>query len=651
MKKVLALVLTLAMLMSLAFVSTASAAEITDLRTYELTSREMETWNIHSSQLANDLNVLCNLIDGLLTNDAHGALVGNAAKDWYTEDGGKTWTFVLNDGMKWVDKDGNEKADVVAEDWITGLEWVLNFSKNGASNTSMPMEMIVGAAEYYDYTKYMAETYQRILDAGLTVPDELRKFIDPACFDTTLFKEMVGIAAPDDKTIVYTCTDELSYFPSVATYNCLYPLSAKLIEEVGVEGYKAITWENMWYSGAYTVTSYVHQNEKILTANPNYWNAANIKRFNTVTIKMVESQDVAYNLFQTGELDHVTLTQSTLSTIYGSESHEFHNNLAEARPTKYSYQIHLVYDKNNEDGTKDTNWNTAVANEAFRLSWYYGLDLTPYLARTNAINPLACQNFVYTGNAVAVNAEGVDYTQMVRDELGLQYSNETYARVDAEKAAAYKAQAMEELSAKGVTFPVEIDYYIQGNNQTAKDSADTLAQIFSDCLGDDYVKLNILTYVSSQTNEVRLPQLASIYINGWGADFADPINFLGQETYGEDNAYYSMNYSMINNATDEDLIATYTEFTQMVNDAKAITDDQTARYTAFAKAEAYFLNHALAIPCNYEVAWELTCINPYSKVYSAYGIQAYRYVNWETNDAIYTTDEVAALLEAYNSAE
>ena len=54
----------------------------------------------------------------LLTNDAHGALVGNAAKDWYTEDGGKTWTFVLNDGMKWVDKDGNEKADVVAEDWI-----------------------------------------------------------------------------------------------------------------------------------------------------------------------------------------------------------------------------------------------------------------------------------------------------------------------------------------------------------------------------------------------------------------------------------------------------------------------------------------------------------------------------------------------------
>ena len=61
------------------------------------------------------------------------------------------------------------------------------------------------------------------------------------------------------------------------------------------------------------------------------------------------------------------------------------------------------------------------------------------------------------------------------------------------------------------------------------------------------------------------------------------MNFLGQETYGEDNAYYSMNYSMINNATDEDLIATYTEFTQMVNDAKAINDDQDARYAALLK--------------------------------------------------------------------
>ena len=635
MKKLLSLVLALAMVLSMAVVTTASAAEITDLRSYETTSREMETFNIHSSQLANDLNVLVNCIDGLLTNDAKGALIGNAAKEWYSPDGGKTWTFVLNDGMTWVDKDGNVKADVVAEDWLTGLEWVLNFAKNASSNTSMPMEMIEGAAEYYAYTKQLTEEQGEEAAKALTIADK--------------FAEMVKVTAPDAKTITYECVDALTYFPSVATYNCLYPLSAKLIEEVGVDGYQGITWENLWYSGAYTITSYIHQNEKVLTANPNYWNADGVKRFNTVTIKMVEGGDVAYQLFQTGELDHVSLTQANLSTIYNSTSNEFHGNLVEARPTKYSYQIHLVYDKNNEDGTKDTNWNTAIANKNFRLAWYYGLDLTDYLARTNAINPQACQNYCYTGNAVAVNSQGVDYTQLVRDELGLQYDAEKYNRTDADKAAQYKAAAIEELTAKGVTFPVEIDYYIKGDSQVALDSAQTLKQIFSDCLGDDFVTLNILTYVSSQTNEVRKPQLASIYINGWGADFADPINFLGQETYGEDNAYYSMNYSMCNNTTDEDLIATYKEFTRLTNEAKAITDDNDARYAAFAKAEAYFLQNALAIPCNYEVAWELTCINPYSKVYSAYGIQTYRYVNWETNDQIYTTDEVAALKAAYEA--
>ena len=632
MKKMLTMLLAIAMLLSMSF--SASAAEITDLRTYQITTSEVEHWNILESQGAQDLDVLTNCIDGLLTNNNKGALVPNAAKEYFTEDGGLTWTFKLNDNMYWYNQAGEQKAQVTSADWVTGLEWVLNFAKNGAANTSMPIQMIEGAGEYYEYTKTLAETDEA---AALALGNE--KIL-----------EMVGIETPDEYTIIYHCTSPMTYFPSVATYNCLYPLAAGLVEELGgPEGYKAVTPETLWYSGPYIISSFIHGNEKVYTPTPDYWNAENVKRFNSVTVKMVESTDVAYNLFQTGELDDVSLNQSTLQSIYNSESHEFHDYLVEGRPTKYSYQIHLVYDKKNEDGTPDTNWNTAIANEAFRLAWYYGLDMTSYLARTNAINPYSCENWVYTGNAVAVTSDGTDYTQLVRDRIGIQNGTGTYARYDAEKAAAYKAQAIEELTAKGVTFPVEIDYYISGSNQTAKDTADVLAQIFSDCLGDDFVKLNTCTYVSSLSNEVRIPQLASFYINGWGADFADPINFLGQETYGEDNAYYSTDYSMINNATDEELIATYTEFTRMVNEANAIVDDLDARYNAFADAEAYMLNHALVIPCSYSVSWKLTCSNDYSKNYTAYGIQANRYVNWETNDQIYTTAEYADLVAAYNA--
>ena len=623
MKKYLSFVLALVLVLtSIAF--TASADEIKDLRAYETTNREMETWCYHYSQAAVDLNVLSNFYDHLLTNDANGALVPCVAKEWSSPDGGQTWIFKLNEGVTWVDYQGNYKADCTAQDWITGLEWVLNAGKNQAANTTMPIEMIKGAGDYYAYTKELGE-------------EEAKKL------GTEKFLEMVGLEAPDDYTLIYHCVDKLSYFPSVACYNCLAPLSAKLIEEIGVDGYFGAEYTTMWYNGPYTCSEYIYQNEKVLSKNEAYWNKDNVKLFDTVTVKMVESADVAFQWFAAGDLDYIDLNQANLSTIYNNEGNEFHDNLVEARPTKYSYQMHFCWDKRNEDGTPDTNWNTAIANENFRLALYYGLDVTDYLARTNFIHPLSCQNYCYTANAVSVTSDGRDYTQLVRDELGLQYDSEKFVRADAAKAAEYKDKAIEELTAAGVELPVKMTHYIMGSSQTAKDSADTLAQIISDCLGDDLVVLEIRTYVSKLNTEVRNPQLASIYINGWGADFADPVNFLGQETYGEDNAFYSQSYSKINNATDEKLIATYKEFTELVNAAKAITDDLDARYAAFAKAEAYMLQHALVIPWSYEVTWKVTSINEYSKIYTAYGNQGERYVNWETNSDLYTTEDYEAI--------
>lgn len=607
--------------------------EIKDFVTYALQSNEMETFNILQSQSAPTLNVLTNAIEGLLSVDNYGELTPAVAESWNSDDGGLTWTFNIRKGVKWVDQQGNEKADCTAQDFVTGLEWILNFHKNMSFNTSMPMELIKGASEYYEYTKGLSEEEGKALDSSKML-------------------EMVGIATPDDYTLVYTCTAPKPYFPTVAAYNCLYPAPKGLIDELGVDGFLEMNQETMWYNGCYTITSYIQGNEKVLTKNPAYWDK-DCFLFDTVTIKMVESHDNAYQLYQSGELDNVDLTESNLKTIYDSASNVFHDYLVEKQPTKFSYLFHFNYNKLWADGTPDTNWNSAIANEAFRQTWYYGLELTEWLRRTNAINPLKCENNAYTMKGLVYTSDGRDYVDLVEEKLGIGKQNgETMLKYSKEKFDAFKKQAMEELTAKGVTFPVEADYYVASGNQTTLDTATVLKQTFSDCFGDDFIVLNIKTYVSSLSKEVRTPQLQSFVINGWGADYGDPQNYVGQETYGQANAYYSQNYSNIDDVTGEDeLIAVYKEFTEMVDAANAINDDMDARYAKFAEAEAFFIQHALAVPCYYDIKWQLTRVNDYSKINGMFGCQNEKYKNWETKKDGYTTAEYDALEAAHASSK
>ena len=628
MKKVLSMILVLATMLSLVAIAPASADEITDLLDYQTQANEMETFCYQYSQKAVDLNVLANCYDHLLTNDPNGTLMPAIATKWYADEAGTTWTFELRDDVTWVDYQGNFKAKCVAMDFATGLEWVLNYAKNAAANTSMPIQMIEGAEDYYIFTKAYTAIFGEEAAKKLTAEDMLK---------------VVGVSVPNDTTIAFKTIDVMAYFPTLACYNCLAPLSAALIEEIGVDGYFGADNTTMWYNGPYTITYYVHQNEKVLTKNESYYNKDNVKLFDTVTVKMVEGINNAFEMFMAGELHYIELSESQITMIKNDPGHEFYDYLVPMLPTKYSYNWKFNYAKMNEDGTPDTNWNTAVASENFRQSIYWGLDMLPYLSRINTVDPLSCQNFVYTMPNLVAKSDGTELSTMVLEKIGLAYSNDTYPRYDAEKGAAFKAAAIEELSAKGVTFPVELVWYYKASDDNAKDTAAVIAQMFADSLGSDYIVVTPRTYMSSSSKEVYNPQLHSITSSGWGADFADPVNFLGQEIDFDDNAYYAVTYNNVDQITDPVLKEQYKEFTDLVNKAHAITDDNDARYEAFAEAEAYFLNHALCVPTYFNKGIQITCINDYSKINALYGNQSERYVNWETNDAVYTAEEYAAL--------
>ena len=610
---------------------------IEDLVIARLSTAEMQTFNILYSQTMEDFANLCNMVDSLMEIDNYSRIVPCIAESYTTNEDKSVWTFQIRDGVKWVDVNGNEKADCTSQDFATAMEWILNFHKNESSQTSDFLIMLEGANEYYEYTKTLSEEEAFALTAE----------------EGSVFKEMVGVETPDANTLIYRCIGSRPYWDSLST--CLWPMSQAMVDELGgPAGVKAMNNENMWYNGCYTMTSYVQGNEKIFTKNPLYWDQ-DCELFNTVTVKMVESNDTMYQLYQSGEIDTVTLTESNLKTIYDDPENPYHDYLVE-NPATGTYQIHFNYDKHLEDGTPDVNWNTAIANEAFRLSWYYGLDLTEYWKRTNSINPLSCENEFYSMTGLAYTSDGTDYTELVRQELGLpEIDGQTVARLDADKAEQYKQQAIEELTALGVTFPVEMDLYITANNQTVMDHARVLQQVYSDCFGDDYIKLNIKSYVSNLISEVLTPKLHSFYEDSWVPDYGDPKTFLDQEVMGSDSAFYSNILTNINSVEEseatKDLLETYRTFTDMVDQASQIYDDNDKRLQAFAEAEAYMIENALVIPSYYPVSLCLTKIDPYSTVNAIFAWQNGKMKNWETNADGYTTEEIEAIKAEYEAAQ
>ena len=623
--------------------NSTGATPLKEFISFESGNRELESWNMLYSQRAEDANVVTNLWDSLLSFDCYGKVVPAIASSWEHNEDATVWTFHLRDDVDWVDCNGEVKAHLTSKDFLVGFEWVMNAIKNEANNTSMPNDTIVGAYEYYQLTKEAGDaaadmTYEDMLAAG------------------------VGIEAPDDYTLVFTCPNACPYFDTVAAYTSFYPVAPALIEELGIDGFRSCDNTTMWYNGPYVVEEYIQGNTKSYIPNPNYYDAANVSRFERFTVTMISDGSISLQLYQNRELDEVDLGESSITTIQSDPSNEYNQQLCEKRAKKFSYCFIFNYDKKNTDGTPDENWNKAIANKAFRQCFSKGMVLNKFFARYNPINPLKCENDFFTMKGLCYTSDGTDYTNLVAKEMGLDgeaYDGKTMKRLRANNGdiTELKKQAMEELSAIGVTFPVHCSYYILAGSTSALDHATVLKQCFTDSFGDDFIVLDVNTFVSSTMKEVVAPKLQSFTHMGWGADFGDPVNFLTQIIIHDDNAYYSCNMTniagIVNNGPasyQTELVAAYEKFTDLVNEGRAIVDDTDARYAAFAKAEAYFLDENLIFPTVYDITWCLTHVNEYSKINAMYGPCNYKAVNWETSEEAYTTEQYDEFAAAYDAA-
>lgn len=580
-----------------------------------LSSQELETFCYVNSEESKTLRHLSNVFDSLLTRNANNEVVPQIAKSFDISEDGKTFTFHIRDDVKWVNNKSEVMADLTAEDFLTGMEWILNYHKNGAKQVSMLVSTVEGAQEYFDYTKSLTQ------EEGYATKGTDAKFL-----------ETVGIAAPDATTVVYTLHKAAPYFHTVIMGVCGQPMSQKQIDTMGVEGVLGQNIDNMWTTGPYVFEEFISGNTKSYVPNQNYYDKS-CKVFDRVTVLMVEDGTVDDRLFMSGEVNRCELSESNLRMIASDENNEWHDYLVQIRTAGRCQSISFNYYRLNDDGSEDVNWNRAINVESFRQAMRYGIDLSPYWAYKDFLNPESVRSETWSAYDWVKFSDGKDYAKRVEEIMGVPATG----RYDAAKGAQYLEQAKTELAEAGVTFPIDIYYHIKAGDQTEQDGATILKQCFEEALGD-LIRFHIETYVTSQVQEVIAKHTPSFVTNGWGADYSDPENMLIQLVTDFDGAFYAKNITGQNEAKPESY-ALWKQYTEMTNAANAIVDDLDARYEAQAQAEAFALDHALLLSlCRTGSAWALTQENTYSHVRGAT-----RHTNWETSTQPYTTAQYGQL--------
>ncbi|SER11772.1 extracellular solute-binding protein, family 5 Middle [Streptococcus gallolyticus] len=88
-------------------------------------------------------------VDGLLENDRYGNLIPSLAKDWKVSSDGLTYTYTLRKGVKWYTSDGEEYAEVTADDFVAGLK---HAADKKSSTLYIVQDSIKGLNDYVEGT-------------------------------------------------------------------------------------------------------------------------------------------------------------------------------------------------------------------------------------------------------------------------------------------------------------------------------------------------------------------------------------------------------------------------------------------------------------------------------------------------------------------
>ena len=520
-------------------------------------SSDPQTWDALATSMAADSEAIVNTFDGLVEYNSENVLSPALAESWEVSEDGLEWTFHIRQGVKWVDSQGREVADVTADDFVAGMQHVL---EAGGGLEWLIDGVIVNAGEYY---------------AG----------------ECTDFAE-VGVKATDDYTLVYTLCEPITYFDTMLGYNVFAPMSRSFYESKGgkfgdefdssAESYTyGRTPDDIAYCGPYLVTNATAKNTIVFKANESYWNKDNIN-VKTLTWLFNDGSDPtkAYKDTVSGVLSGAGLNTNAVESAMADGLFDEYAYVSLTNGTSYMAWTNLHREAlvNFNDGVTAAStkteeqvdrFNAAILNQHFRMALAYGMDRASYneqsvgaTLRLNSVrNSYTPGTFVFITEDVTVDINctattfpaGTYYGEIMQAQIdadgfkfqawnpeadgGVGSSDGYDGWYNPENAAAEMALAVEELAALGLEISVENPFYVDFPYYTASQVMTNRAAVYKQSIESalgglvvvnlvdaiDGTNYNYATYYNTSGAEGNFDVNTN---SGWGPDYGDPKTYL-----------------------------------------------------------------------------------------------------------------------------
>ncbi|NLL63594.1 MAG: peptide ABC transporter substrate-binding protein [Ruminococcaceae bacterium] len=412
-------------------------------------------------------------------------------------DGTVTYTYTLRDGLKWSDG-----KDLVAGDFV--------YAWNRAASFDLAAD--------YGYMFEVVDGYAKMTEAKETgeVNEDGEPILEAVYPDAKL-----NVQAPDDKTLVVTLANAVSYWDELLAFPTYFPVREDVVANEAWATDPATYVSN----GPYKLTGWDHNSVITIEKNEHYYDAASITM---PKIKFYLSDD-SNNMLANFKSNEWLFIDDVPTNEIAALKKDYPNNFVVAGQIGTYYVCWNV----NEEILPKTSKLKGVEAEKARAEIRQAIAVL--FDRNYIVEEIAQGGQVPAASFVAMgmkNPDGTEFTSTAGTEPG-----GGYYKTDEAAIAEYYQYALEvfkkyyqtDKEGKLVDFPELVYLYNTSEGHKA------IGEYLQSVLAGVGIKIKLENQEWATFLNTRKMGNYSVARNGWVADYSDPICFLDMWTTNSGN--------------------------------------------------------------------------------------------------------------------